>query len=371
MAALQQLAKRYREQLNVKIIGVTGSNGKTTTKDLINSIAETTFRVHKTPGNLNSQIGLPLTILGISEQDEVAVLEMGMSERGQIEKLADIARPDIGVITMIGTSHLSTLGSREEIAKAKLEIAKGIKAKGLFIYNGDEPLLKDPMLLKGIRPLTFGEGTENDIVLSSLHTDSEGTHFTVGGENVTYRVPLTGKHNALNALAAIAVGKELGIPEKCIQRGLRNARITEMRMQKIPSERGFTIINDAWNASPQSVQAAIQTFEEMPCKGRKFIVLGDMLELGDDEVKYHQEVAHYFSSGNNAFLYTYGHLAHHISLAATSLLPVGQVKHFSTKSELTKELQKELGPADMVLVKGSRGMKMEEVVEKLMEETKQ
>lgn len=370
LVALQSLASSYRKQLPIKVIGITGSNGKTTTKDLVNAIASTSYKVHKTQGNFNSQIGVPLTILEISEGDEIVVLEMGMSERGQIKKLSKIANPDIAIITMIGLSHLATLGSRKEIAKAKLEIVEGLKEDGLLIYNGDDPLLqkvKNTDNERRIRFISFGEKEENDLYPFSIYDDSEEINFIANYKgSPTYTIALMGKHNIQNALASIAVGKELGIKEGNIVKGLKSLNITEMRMQKIISSRGFTVINDAWNASPNSVQAAIETFQELSGYGKKVLVLGDMLELGEREEEYHKDIGRLIDSSKIDFLITYGPLAQFISDEAEKSFSIERVKTFVDKKEIAKEIINIANPNDIVLVKGSRGTAMEDVVNKLL-----
>lgn len=369
LSSLQQLAYAYRRLLSVKVVGITGSNGKTTTKDMINSIVGTSFKVHKTKGNLNSQIGLPLTILEVSEDVEIVVLEMGMSESGQIEQLSKIAKPDIAIITMIGVSHIATLGSREGIAKAKSEIISGLKDNGLLIYNGDEPLLQDVInpYSGRIRFITFGEKTNNDYYPSSILNDSGGYKFLINNKNTPqYTLPLMGKHNVQNALASIAVANELRINEENIEKGLKSLTITEMRMQKLTSKDGFTIINDAWNASPNSVQAAIETFQELGEYNRRILVLGDMLELGDKEEEYHKEIGRYINPNKIDFLITYGPLSKNIANVAQKNLGNQRVKHLSDKDEIVNVIKSISNERDIILVKGSRGMALEEVVNKLL-----
>ncbi|WP_352523860.1 UDP-N-acetylmuramoyl-tripeptide--D-alanyl-D-alanine ligase [Heyndrickxia oleronia] len=370
LLALQSLASSYRKQLPIKVIGITGSNGKTTTKDMVNSIVSTSYKVHKTKGNFNSQIGLPLTILEVSKDDEVVVLEMGMSERGQIERLSKIAQPDIAIITMIGLSHIAELGSREEIANAKLEIITGLKDNGLLIYNGDEPLLQKVEISNSnrfIRFITFGEGKENNLYPCSVNIDSEEIRLRINHkDSPTYTIQLMGKHNVYNALASIAVGKQLGIRDDNIIKGLSELTTTEMRMQKIHSSKGFTIINDAWNASPNSVQAAIETFQELMNYNKKYLVLGDMLELGENEVEYHREIANYINPNKIDYLFTYGPLSEILSKEAMKYLGNQRVKSFTDKDKIVNKILSLAKSNDIVLVKGSRGMALEEIVNKLL-----
>lgn len=370
LSALQALATSYRNQLSVKVIGITGSNGKTTTKDMVNSILATSFKIHKTKGNLNSQIGLPLTILEVSDEDEIAVLEMGMSETGQIERLSKIAQPDIAIITMIGLSHIATLGSREGIAKAKLEIVAGLKENGLLIYNGDEPLLqqlKTTRTNKKVRFITFGKTSENDLFPKTISEDGGEFKFVTNYENSPeYSLPLMGRHNIHNALASIAVGKELIINEENIVYGLKNLSLTDMRMQKLKSSKGFTIINDAWNASPNSVKAAIETFQDLSGYNEKILVLGDMLELGENEIEYHKEIGRFIDPSKIDFLITFGQLSRFLANEAKRSLGAERIKIVTDKEEIVTILNSVTNINDAILVKGSRGMAMEEVVNKLL-----
>lgn len=368
LKALQTLATNYRKELPIKVIGVTGSNGKTTTKDMINSVLQTKFRVHKTKGNLNSQIGVPLTILEIDKGSEVAVIEMGMSERGQIDRLSHIAQPDLVVITMIGLSHLSTLGSREEIAAAKLEIVNGLQDDGVLIYNGDEPLLskgiKEIKRAGPIATISFGEDESNDYRVESSVTNSEGSFFTVGDNK--YYIPLLGIHNISNALATIVVASKMGVGPTQVDKGFRSLKLTGMRMEKIVSPLGFTLINDAWNASPISMSAAIRTFEELKGYSKKYLILGDMLELGELEQEFHREIGRYIDPSKIDFVYTVGTLSKYIALEAVKRFPNGSVYSFLNKEELAQELKGKLKQNDIILLKGSRGIQLEAVLPSLL-----
>lgn len=368
LIALQSLAKSYRDQLNLIVIGITGSNGKTTTKDMIYSIVSGSYRSHKTKGNLNGEYGLPLTLLGLEEDTQVVILEMGMSNIGEIELLSEIARPDVAVITMIGISHLSSLGSKEAIALAKLEILKGLNSNGVIIINGDEPLLNQAKQLKGLpattRCVRFGESESNDLYATCIETVESGIRFKLDNSN-SYSIPLLGRHNVMNALASIAVAKQLELKDEEIENGFNTLKISGMRMEVIEARAGFTIINDAWNASPVSMKAAIQSVKELTGYKRKILVLSDMLELGDQEIKYHQEIAKGFRPDEIDFVLTYGTLSQHISNELLDGYPINHVRHFDTKEDLIAQLLKIVRPEDVILLKGSRGMKLEEVLEKL------
>lgn len=371
LIALQELAKNYRNQLSAKVVGVTGSNGKTTTKDMIYSILKTNFKVHKTSGNLNSEYGLPLTILGASESDEMIVLELGMSNRGEIETLSKIAQPDIAVITMIGTSHIANLGSREAIANVKLEIRTGMNENGLLVFDGDEPLLRDKInedeaANKVLRYHSFGSSDKNDIFHINVEINTGKIMFSINGSSLKYSINIIGRHNVNNALAAISVAKEFGMRDEEIKRGLEDLELTGMRMELLKSKNEYLIINDAWNASPNSVQAAIESFEELSGYNKKILILGDMLELGDKEIEYHKQIGRFIVRYDIDFLFTLGELARHTLLEAQKGMKKGRVKSFEEKNSLIESVKTILSPNDIVLVKGSRGMALEEVVNGLL-----
>lgn len=358
--ALQNLAGSYREQIGMKVVGITGSNGKTTTKDMVTSLLQTTFNVHKTAGNYNNHIGLPLTILSMEENTEVAVLEMGMSGFGEIELLSKIAKPDAAIITNIGESHMQELGSREGIAKAKLEIAAGLKPGGTLIINGDEPLLGNKVHNFKCDVITFGLNAENEYVAKDVLLKGDGTHFII--EETAYMIPVLGAHNVTNALASIVVGEIFGVSEENRKKGLEKVSLTAMRNEVVEATGGWLIINDAYNASPTSMRAAIDLLSSLTGYKKKIAVLGDMLELGDQEQAFHEEVGKYLQDKNVDYVYTYGELGKEIAKGASFVLDPLQVKVFMDKTELIHDLQELIQPNDVVIVKGSRGMKLEEVV---------
>jgi len=372
LTALQDLARAYRRQLTTRVIAITGSNGKTTTKDMVAGILATTYRVHKTPGNLNNHIGLPLTILQMEENTEMAVFEMGMSGRYEIEFLSKLASPDAVIITNVGEAHLLQLGTRQEIAKAKLEILSGLKEDGLFIYNGDEPLLEQFMEAaeqpKSMLKFRFGSNADNDFYPTAMMQDHDGSYFQLNSEHsLNYFVPILGRHNIINALSAIAAGKFMGVSEADIVRGLRTMESTSMRIEQVPIANNGLILNDAYNASPTSVRAAIKLLTELKGFARKTIVLGDMLELGNEEVELHRSIGMELNPDEMDYVYTYGPLAKYIADEARKRFSAGRIKAFSDKSELIKQLQANVKANDLILVKGSRGMKLEEVVYALKE----
>ncbi|GGD71039.1 UDP-N-acetylmuramoyl-tripeptide--D-alanyl-D-alanine ligase [Paenibacillus nasutitermitis] len=391
LTALQRLAASYREELNLKVVGITGSNGKTTTKDMVASVLSGMFRVHKTEGNLNNHIGLPITVLQLDETIDVVVLEMGMSGFGEIELLAGIAKPDIVVITNIGDAHLLQLGSREGIAKAKLEIVSGLRDGGLLLFNGDEPLLhtgvKNLQLPGSIHIQTFGLQANNDWKAVHVKVDAISSAFNVEGIEsfASLSLPVPGHHNVSNALAAIAVGRALGIPAAKIREGFEGLRLTGMRIEPVRAYNGAMLLNDAYNANPTAVRAAVDLVAQLSGYRRKWLVLGDMLELGAQDAELHADIGDYITPHKADRVLTYGALSRHTASAASksfekkpgaaeeigaktdpsSAQTEAAVVAFEDKEELIECLRASLSPEDLVLVKGSRSMRMEEIVHAL------
>ncbi|MGE7219448.1 UDP-N-acetylmuramoyl-tripeptide--D-alanyl-D-alanine ligase [Priestia koreensis] len=367
LEAMQQLAKSYLQQLSVKVVGVTGSNGKTTTKDMIEAILSTTYKVLKTEGNFNNHIGLPLTVFRLEEDTDIAILEMGMSARGEIELLSNIGTPDVAVITNIGESHLLDLGSRDGIAEAKLEIVKGLQQDGVLIYNGDEPLLTSRVPAMNLKTVTVGEGKELDYYPVSIEQTSSETKFVISKDaDLTFTMPVLGKHNVHNALTAIAVGEQFNIPFETIAKGLKNLHLTNMRMEMVKGKDGLSIINDAYNASPTSMKAAIQLVQDLDGFNQKLVVLGDMLELGEDENKFHYEVGASLDPNKIDYVFVYGPLSQYLAQGAKQVFPEDRVLYFDDKELLAEKLASVVHPEDLVLIKASRGMKLEEIISNLM-----
>jgi UDP-N-acetylmuramoyl-tripeptide--D-alanyl-D-alanine ligase len=364
LTALQDLAKGYLEQLKPKVVGITGSNGKTTTKDMIAAVLETTYKVHKTKGNFNNHIGLPLTILSMAEDTEIAILEMGMSASGEIELLSKIAKPDVAVITNIGEAHLLDLGSREGIAEAKLEIVKGLKKDGLFIYYGDEPLLQDRVPSLSLSTVTFGESHKNDYFPTNIIQELNGTSFKI--KDTEYFIPVLGKHNVCNALAAYAVASYFEVKNEAIIEGFSAIKISGMRLELVQGENGVSVINDAYNASPTSMLAAINLLEDLKGFNQKFVVLGDMLELGENEKEFHQQVGESIKQDKISHIFTYGKLGREIANGAKQNRSDEYIHHYDDKRALIEQLKTMVNKNDVVLVKASRGMKLEEVVNSLI-----
>lgn len=360
LAGLQRLAQYRLKAENPVVIAVTGSNGKTTTKDMIEGVLKRHFQTHKTEGNLNNHIGLPLTILAMADGCEILILEMGMNHFGEISLLSKLAEPDHAVITNIGESHIEFLGSREGIAKAKMEITDGLKPNGTMIFDGDEPLLA---VLKERASIACGYKENNDLRITSVEPMGSGLCFSLNGEESVYEMPLLGEHNVKNATYAIALARTLGLSESEIAYGLRELAITGMRFEQLPGKNGALLINDAYNASPTSMKAAIEAVRALDQYSKKVLVLGDMYELGTDEKTFHESVAASIKPPITDVI-TIGSRARWIAEATTGKVNVGA---FETKEQATAEIEGLLAPDMVVLFKASRAVELETIVKRLTE----
>lgn len=371
--ALKDIAQYYRAGLSIPVVGITGSVGKTSTKEFIAAVLSVRFRVLKTEGNFNNEIGLPLTVLSVRPEHEIAVLEMGISDFGEMHRLSKIARPDVCVMTNIGQSHLERLGSREGILKAKSEIFDFMNPQGNVYVNGDDDLLR-PMKEKGGRKVIhFGKDPSNEIFASDLESRGlSGTRAVIhaGLKVFPVEVPLPGDHMVLDALAAVALGMEFGLTPREIAQGIGQVEIVKGRgnVMALPF---CTVIDGSYNANPGSMKAALQmltlAFE------RKVAILGDMFELGDDRERLHGEVgACALEQGIDVLVCT-GELSRHMyEEALTCAREKGngnrtQLYCFQSRDEMLGELPRILKKGDAVLVKASHGMQFEKVVEWLEE----
>ena len=295
--AIQTLAKHYLNSLKAKTIAITGSNGKTTTKDIITSVLSTKFKVHKTQGNFNNELGVPLTILAAPEDSEILVLEMGADGFGQLDFLSKMVEPDYTVITNIGESHIEFFKSREGIARAKFEITNGMKEDGYFVYNGDEVLLKTLVESSDIKDTACGENSYNDIILENYIITRDKIDFKLNISEEYYFTKLKGKHNLYNIMFAVAIASKIGLTNAEIRKAIENtAEITGMRLQSIPYREDSLIINDAYNASPTSMKAAVDVVNSFDDFDYKTLVLGSMFELGPNEINFHGDVGEYISN---------------------------------------------------------------------------
>lgn len=393
--AMKKIAAFYRRSLDIKVVGITGSVGKTSTKEMIASVLSEKYNVLKTEGNFNNEIGLPLTIFKIREQHQVAVLEMGISDFGEMHRLAEMANPDICVITNIGLCHLENLITRDGILKAKTESFEHLTPEGIAVLNGDDDKLCSKKEVNG-RPTVFygigqqaktvqtedGEQTlaEKEVYATDVEASGlEGTRAVIhiagqnaasekaqSAEEVSFAVeiPIAGEHNVYNALAAVSVGRQLGLSIEEMKAGIEHVKTIGGRSNLI-QKNGITIIDDCYNANPVSMRASVDVLSK--AAGRKIAVLGDMGELGAEEKQLHYMVGEHFAGKQIDSLYCTGELAQQIALAVEKVSPKTQVKYFEDKAALIEELKADQTSGDTILVKASHFMNFPEIVKALTE----
>jgi UDP-N-acetylmuramoyl-tripeptide--D-alanyl-D-alanine ligase len=357
-AALQSLAAFHRRRLDVRVVGITGSNGKTTTKELVASVLSQGFPTARTAGNMNNQIGVPLTLLEVGPAHCWAVVEMGMNQPGEIAPLARISAPDIAVITNVAASHLEGLGSVEAVLAEKLELARALEPDGLLVYHGDQPMLREGVRELACRTLSYGLHPSNDLAPDEWSLDEDGRgSFRLNGR--TFRLRLTGKHNIVNALAAVAVGREAGLPVGAIAGGVAEPDTLPLRMQL---ERWGEVVAlvDCYNANPESVVSAAATLSTLSGARRRVAVLGEMLELGAASAEWHEWVGRELAKGAVDLVVTVGPGAAPIAAGAeVAGLPT---RRFDDRREAEEWLVENVVPGDAILFKASRGAELETVV---------
>ncbi|MFA5103972.1 MAG: UDP-N-acetylmuramoyl-tripeptide--D-alanyl-D-alanine ligase [Candidatus Margulisiibacteriota bacterium] len=362
--ALLALAKLYRSKFPVKTVAVTGSSGKTTTKDMIYSVLLQQGLSLKTEENLNNEIGVPLTVFNLSKKHRFAVIEMGMQGKGEIKPLSVLCAPDIATITNIGEAHLARLKTKRSIAKAKSEIICGVKPKGAVILNADDiffPFLK--RISKGKKVISFGINGSPTHKAFDIRESNKGTEFglRIAGKTHRFFVPLPGRHNVYNALTAVAVGLYFKIPPAKIQKGLKSFKPSSKRMDIIRTKGGVKVINDTYNANPSSMAAALKTLALG--NGRKIAVLGDMLELGPGSKEYHKKIGRLTKDLGIDLLVAVGKKAKYFLDNSCR----EHCFYFREKEKAVKFLLKILRPGDTVLIKASRGIKLEEITQKILD----
>jgi len=362
LQAYQQLAANYRQSLKLDVIAITGSNGKTSTKDFAAAVLARKFRVTKTQGNFNNHVGLPRTILDATAQDEVAVWEIGMNHPGEIAALATIAAPDVGIITNIGVAHIEFMGSREKIADEKGALAEAIGAEGTVILNADDPFT-ERIATRARGKVILAGTTGGTIRASEINQSGSGTDFTVleGAHRCRAQLPVPGLHMVQNALLAIASGRVLGLSLEECAAGLVGAPLTKARLQ-VKEIHGVQFLDDSYNANPDSMKAALRTLVELDADGRKIAVLGEMRELGDKSESGHREVGETAAALKVDHLIAIGNVAATMADAAkrAGLQNSSVVASTAEAAELLAELA---APGDLVLIKGSRLARTEQVIE--------
>jgi UDP-N-acetylmuramoyl-tripeptide--D-alanyl-D-alanine ligase len=370
LRALQELARYHRSRLHCAVVGVTGSTGKTSTKDLLTASLVRSKRVVATQGNHNNELGVPLTVLSADASTEVLVVEMGMRGMGQIAELCRIAQPTLGLVTNVGSSHIELLGSEENIASAKGELVRNLGSSGAAFLNGDDE--HSHRIAESAQvPVTFyGLSDECDVRAENVELDPESRpsfDLVSGEERVRVALPVPGRHNVYNALAAAAVALHLGVCSAEVAEGLETAELTGMRMEVVTCASGVTVINDAYNANPTSMRAAVETLASMRVGGRRVAVLGDMAELGSLTELAHFRLGEQVARLGIGELVTVGARAKRIAEGALAEGMMGaSVQSFADAEDAGQAVGARLEPGDVVLVKASRVMGLEAVVDRIV-----
>lgn len=370
--AFREFSRWYLRQVQPKVIGITGSNGKTTTKDMTAAVLSQKFKTHKTAGNENNQLGVPKTILSMPKTTEVLVLEMGMSSPGEIAMHSQTAHPEAVAVTMIGESHIQAFdGSREKLTDEKMSILDGLKEGGLFLHPYDEKLI-DERLDGSIRNQTFGFEKKADIYAFNISEKTEETSFsakvTVEGEEkeLEITIPIPGKYNVNNALMAILFGLEFGVSLQEAKEGLEHFELTKNRLEWLDGVNETRLLNDAYNASPTSVKAALSYFSKIDTDGERIVVLGDVLELGEQSKVLHESIAEAVELEKYKAVFLYGEEMEALYDVLNKREKSERVAHFfGDKKPLIQEIEKLAEPGDIVLFKSSNGTDLLSVVDQL------
>lgn len=368
--ALLDLAAYYRRLFSIDVVGITGSVGKTSTKEMVYAVLASQYKTVKTKGNLNNEIGMPMTLFSLDNSYEAAVVEMGMSDYGEISRLSRTLKPTIGIITNIGISHIQNFGSMENILKAKLEILDGMDQDTPLILNKDDDLLCDYIEKEKYNEiLSFGiNNTTADVKASNIIHHNMSAEFDVHcfGQHIHVTIPVMGKHNVYNTLAAVCVGLVLKIPLNKICESFQNYQNAPLR-QNIYENNGIKILEDCYNASPDSIQAALDVLQEIPCEGKRVAVLGDMLELGEYSEQAHRSVGKHVAEANIDLLICYGKEAMQIKESAI-INGMVYAHYFESKNTLIDFIRQNIYKGDAILFKASRGIKLEEVLQEVFKE---
>lgn len=365
LQAVKDIAEFYLEELSIPVVGITGSVGKTSTKEVIASVLKEKYRTLKTQGNFNNELGLPLTVFRLREEDEIAVLEMGISDFGEMSRLGKIAKPDTSVITNIGTCHLENLGDRDGVLKAKTEVFDYVKPGGHIVLNGDDDKLCTVKEHKGIRSVFFGMTKGQDVYADEVVSrglKGMTCRIHMGEESFVVNIPMPGRHMVYNALAAAAVGRIYGLTKEQIKAGIESLEPVSGRFKMIETEK-LLIVDDCYNANPMSMKASLDVLKDGA--GRRVAILGDMGELGKEEVKLHEEVGVHAGNCDIDVCICVGNLCKYMAEKAKETNPDLTVIYEPDRESLLKNLKTYIQTGDTVLVKASHFMKFEEVVEAL------
>lgn len=368
LAAYQQLASHYLSQVDPLVVAVSGSNGKTTTKDFIAAIGQTSYKTVKTPENFNNEIGVPQTILSMPTDTELLVIEIGMDHPGDLTFLSKLVKPDIALLTMIGEAHIEFFKTRERIADGKMEIINGLKEHGHLVFNGDEPLLLERVgqhahLLHD----SFGLNSTNDLFASEIDMTPVQASFKTNQSAQRFTIPMTGRYNVTNALSAITVGHLLHISDKKIAQALAEAPITENRTEWLDGQFGGKILSDVYNSNPTAAKEVLHFFADTPTQGKRIAVLGDMLQLGDASPALHASLMENLNPDKITHVYLVGEEIKSLEEALLPIYPAGTVKRYAIDDpeSLLKDLLADLTPDDTIMLKGSHGVHLENIVNQL------
>ena len=366
LAAFQALASYYLLEEHPDVIAITGSNGKTTTKDMTESVLSQKYRTYKTQGNYNNDIGLPYTILHMPEGTEKLILEMGMDHANEISVLSELAEPDVAAITIIGEAHIENLGSREKIADAKMEITTGLAPDGLLVIPADEPLVADRIRSLSQTIETFGI-QKGDISATILNENKGATVFSV--DDSGYQIPLPGSYNVQNALIALAIGRWYGLDNEEIFQGLAYVQVTQNRTQWLKAKNGADILSDVYNANPTAMALVLDTFAKLPTEGRRIAVLADMLELGEESSALHANMINHISEQDFQEIFLYGEEMKALKIALADRYQNLKVHYFAKdeKAQLVEAVKESLQAEDSIVLKGSNGMGLFTLVEALQQ----
>lgn len=372
LEAMQTLAQYYLRKVNPTVVGITGSNGKTTTKDMCAAVLAKRFNVHKTQANFNNDIGVPMTILEMKPNTEILVLEMGMDRPGQLHHLSELTHPDVCVITMIGEAHIEFFGTRDKIADAKMEITDFLREDGEFIYNGDEPLLVERAQKLDQAKSTFGFKDNDTVYATSFKSYKHHATFTINNSEQTFSIPMIGKHNVSNAMAALSVGRHFGESDEEIAASLSDFTPTANRMEWEKGDVGEDIMSDIYNSNPTAVRAVLTSFGQIAMEngGRRIAVLADMLELGEASATLHEKLSDSLDPQVINEVYLYGDEMKHLYNALQDKYDAANLHYYPVDhmEPMINDLKNDIKPDDIVVLKGSHGMHLEKVVDRLRQE---
>ncbi|MGO4924034.1 UDP-N-acetylmuramoyl-tripeptide--D-alanyl-D-alanine ligase [Ligilactobacillus ruminis] len=368
LEALQKIGKYYLQKINPKVVAITGSNGKTTTKDMIAAVLSTQFNVAKTRDNFNNHIGVPMTVLSMEPNTEILVVEIGMDHFGELDHLVHLVDPDVAVITMIGEAHIEFFKTRDRIADAKMEITHALKEDGVLVYNGDEPLLIERAEKLDFETKTFGTGANVDLQAQNIVSDAEKTSFRVKQwPELNFTIPMIGAYNVKNALAALCVGSEFQIDPRSMVKSLEHFDLTKNRTEWVKASNGAAVLSDVYNSNPTACAEVLTAFQNAETTGRRYAVLGDMLELGEQGPKMHAGLADKIDPKKVDEVFLCGPLMKNLAEALTDKFDQGKIHHYATseKEQLVSDLKERLRSEDMVMLKGSHGIHLEDVLAEL------